>query len=158
MDEVVKRGGKRDYVVKLAIQSVLKNSGDRITLDLLFNLMKRDQLCNLYIINLNTKTCKIVDEEAYKKGLQGSLYCVCAELNGEIIGMVRVIGDSGLYFYIQDVIVLPQYQKRGIGMLLMKKVMNFLDNNISTLTVVGLMASKGKEPFYEKFGFTKRPS
>jgi ribosomal protein S18 acetylase RimI-like enzyme len=42
--------------------------------------------------------------------------------------MVRVIGDSGLYFYIQDVIVLPQYQKRGIGMLLMKKVMNFLDN------------------------------
>ncbi|MHA2268263.1 MAG: GNAT family N-acetyltransferase [Promethearchaeota archaeon] len=70
----------------------------------------------------------MVDEEAYRKGLQGSLYCVCAELNGEIIGMVRVIGDSGLYFYIQDVIVLPQYQKRGIGMLLMKKVMNFLDN------------------------------
>lgn len=101
---------------------------------------------------------KIVDEEACKKGLQGSLYCVCAELNDEIIGMARVIGDSGLYFYIQDVIVLPQYQKMGIGILLMKKVMNFLDNNIVPLTVVGLMASKGKEPFYEKFGFTKRPS
>ncbi|MHA2038459.1 MAG: GNAT family N-acetyltransferase [Promethearchaeota archaeon] len=101
---------------------------------------------------------KIVDEEACKKGLEGSLYCVCADLDDKIIGMARVIGDSGLYFYIQDVIVLPQYQKMGIGLLLMKKVMNFLDKNISPLTVVGLMASKNREPFYEKFGFTKRPS
>jgi ribosomal protein S18 acetylase RimI-like enzyme len=101
---------------------------------------------------------RIVDEEACKNGLQGSLYCVCAELNEKIIGMGRVIGDSGLYFYIQDVIVLPQYQKMGIGTLLMQSIMNFLDNNISPQTVVGLMASKGKEPFYEKYGFTKRPS
>ncbi|MHA2009076.1 MAG: GNAT family N-acetyltransferase [Promethearchaeota archaeon] len=101
---------------------------------------------------------KIVDKESCEKGLQGSLYCVCAELYDELIGMARVIGDSGLYFYIQDVIVLPQYQKMGTGRLLMEKVMNFLENNLSPLTVVGLMASKGKEPFYEKFGFTKRPS
>lgn len=46
----------------------------------------------------------------------------------------------------------------AIGILMMKRVMNFLENNISPLTVVGLMASKGKDPFYEKFGFTKRPS
>ncbi|MFX0081915.1 MAG: GNAT family N-acetyltransferase [Candidatus Hodarchaeota archaeon] len=101
---------------------------------------------------------KIIDEVTCKKGLQGSLYCVCAELNDDIIGMARVIGDSGIYFYIQDVIVLPQYQKMGIGTLMMKNVMNFLGNTISPLTVVGLMASKGKEPFYEKFGFNKRPS
>ncbi|MFW9879770.1 MAG: hypothetical protein ACFFG0_42390 [Candidatus Thorarchaeota archaeon] len=49
----------------------------------------------------------IIDEEGCKKGLQEFLYCVCAELNGEIIGMVGVIGDSGIYFYIQDEIVLP---------------------------------------------------
>jgi predicted N-acetyltransferase YhbS len=72
--------------------------------------------------------------------------------------MARVIGDSGLYFYIQDVIVLPKYQKMGIGIMLMKKVMNYLETNIIPHTVVGLMASKGKEPFYEKFGFAKRPS
>ncbi|MHA2038461.1 MAG: hypothetical protein ACW98X_18665 [Promethearchaeota archaeon] len=34
---------------------------------------------------------KIVDETACKNGLQGSLYCVCAELNGEIIGMARIL-------------------------------------------------------------------
>ncbi|MHA2399229.1 MAG: GNAT family N-acetyltransferase [Promethearchaeota archaeon] len=101
---------------------------------------------------------KIIDQEACKKGLQESLYCVCAELKGAIIGMARVIGDSGLYFYLQDVIVLPKYQKMGIGIMLMKKVMNYLETNITPHTVVGLMDSKGKEPFYEKFGFTKRPS
>jgi len=46
----------------------------------------------------------------------------------------------------------------GIGILTMERVMNFLDINLSPLAVVGLMASKGKESFYEKFGFTKRPS
>ncbi|MFX1326011.1 MAG: GNAT family N-acetyltransferase [Promethearchaeota archaeon] len=101
---------------------------------------------------------KIIDEKTCEKGLQGSLYSVCAELDNEIIGMARVIGDSGLYFYIQDVIVLPQYQKKGIGKLLMVKIMKYLEENLSPLTVVGLMASKGKESFYEKFGFTKRPN
>ncbi|MFW9879771.1 MAG: GNAT family N-acetyltransferase [Candidatus Thorarchaeota archaeon] len=46
----------------------------------------------------------------------------------------------------------------GIGTLMMKNLMDFLDNNISPLPVVELMASKGKDPFYEKFGFTKRVS
>jgi hypothetical protein len=46
----------------------------------------------------------------------------------------------------------------GIGISMMERVMNFLDNNLSHLAVVGLMASKGKESFYEKFGFTKRPT
>ncbi|MFW9877854.1 MAG: GNAT family N-acetyltransferase, partial [Candidatus Thorarchaeota archaeon] len=53
---------------------------------------------------------------------------------------------------------LPQYQKMGNGTLMMKEVMNFLESNIAPLTTVGLMVSKGKEPFYEKFGFTERPS
>ena len=101
---------------------------------------------------------RIVEDEASKKGLQGSLYCVCAELKNKIIGMARVIGDSGLYFYIQDVIVLPQYQKRGIGLMVMEKVMNFIEHNTVPPTVIGLMSSKGSESFYEKFGFTKRPT
>jgi GNAT superfamily N-acetyltransferase len=122
------------------------------------SLVERTPTVQEYLTLRRAINWKIVDEEACRKGLQGSLYCVCAELNYELIGMARVIGDSGLYFYIQDVIVLPKYQKKGIGILLMKKVMNFLDNNVSPRTVVGLMASKGKEQFYEKFGFTKRPS
>ncbi|MGA9696870.1 MAG: hypothetical protein WBQ62_10725, partial [Dehalococcoidales bacterium] len=37
--------------------------------------------------------------------LSNSLYFVCAVKDGEIIGMARIIGDGGIAYYIQDVIV-----------------------------------------------------
>ncbi len=59
-------------------------------------------------------------EDAIQRCLPNSLYCVCAELAGECIGMARVVGDGGLVYYIQDVIVLPAYQGMGIGTALMQ--------------------------------------
>jgi GNAT superfamily N-acetyltransferase len=90
--------------------------------------------------------------------LPRSLYCICAVRDGELIGMARVIGDGGLLFYIQDVIVIPDCQRLGIGTLLMDWVMTFIRANASHNTIVGLMSAKGKEPFYEKYGFTNRPT
>jgi GNAT superfamily N-acetyltransferase len=90
--------------------------------------------------------------------LPNSLYCVGAVLNGQVIGMARVVGDGGLVYYIQDVIVLPEYQRQGIGTLLMNAVLTYLRNHVSPNSVVGLMAAKGKELFYGKYGFYARPT
>ena len=90
--------------------------------------------------------------------LAQSRYCVCAALgDGEIIGMARVVGDGGLVCYIQDVIVLPQWQRRGIGRAMMDKVMAFVDEHAAPGAVIGLMAALGKEAFYRRYGFTVRP-
>jgi ribosomal protein S18 acetylase RimI-like enzyme len=40
--------------------------------------------------------------------------------------MARIIGDEGLYYYIQDVIVVPECQGRGIGKKLMARVMEYI--------------------------------
>jgi ribosomal protein S18 acetylase RimI-like enzyme len=72
--------------------------------------------------------------------------------------MARVIGDGGLAFYIQDVVVLPEYQQQGIGTLLMDKVMEYIRAHAQHNSVIGLMAAVGKEAFYEKYGFTIRPN
>jgi len=40
-----------------------------------------------------------------EKALPNSLYFVCAVSDGEIIGMARIIGDGGIAYYIQDVII-----------------------------------------------------
>lgn len=61
-------------------------------------------------------------------------------------------------FYIQDVIVVPVWQRRGIGTLLMDRVMEYIKRNAFEQSYVGLMSAKGKEPFYEKYGFTARPT
>jgi hypothetical protein len=41
---------------------------------------------------------------------------------------------------------------------LMNEVMKFIRENACLGAVVGLMSAQGKEGFYEKFGFWKRPT
>jgi ribosomal protein S18 acetylase RimI-like enzyme len=96
-------------------------------------------------------------QETIVKVLPNSLYCACAVSDGETIGMARVIGDDGIAFYIQDVLVKPHYQRQGIGKALMAKIMDYISQHAGENAVIGLMAAKGKEPFYIPFGFTIRP-
>jgi GNAT superfamily N-acetyltransferase len=98
------------------------------------------------------------DETVIQSALPHTLYCVCAFIDKEIIGMARVIGDAGMVFYIQDVIVLPDYQGKGIGTRLMDAVMEYIRAHAHPHTIIGLMAAKGKETFYEKYGFSARPT
>ena len=100
----------------------------------------------------------IPDTTSIEKGLDNSLYCVCAQIEDEVIGMARVVGDSSICFYIQDVIVKPEYQSMGIGKKMMESVMIYISKNASSGAVVGLMSAKGKEEFYKKFGFWQRPN
>ena len=60
-------------------------------------------------------------ENVIEKSLPHSLYCLCALQGKQLVGMARVIGDAGLVYYIQDVIVAPDHQRRGIGTRLMDK-------------------------------------
>jgi len=90
--------------------------------------------------------------------LPRSLYVVCAYHSREIVGTGRVVGDGGLCFYIQDVIVLKSHQGRGIGAGLMDRIMDFIAARSVKDTYVGLMSAVGKEAFYHRYGFTSRPT
>jgi GNAT superfamily N-acetyltransferase len=98
------------------------------------------------------------DESVIAAALPRSLYAVCAWAGEELVGMARVIGDGGLVYYIQDLIVLPEHQGRGIGSAMMARLMAYVAAHASPNTIVGLMAARGKEPFYERYGFTARPT
>jgi GNAT superfamily N-acetyltransferase len=98
------------------------------------------------------------DVDVIERAMPNSLYGVCAYVDGVIVGMARVIGDGGLTYYVQDVIVHPGYQRRGIGTRIMDRVMAYIAMHAAQNSVVGLMAATGKEPFYEKYGFTRRPN
>lgn len=100
----------------------------------------------------------IPEKGAMQNGLDNSLYGVCLYIDGKIAGTARVVGDGNTCFYIQDVIVDPEYQKQGIGVAIMGKIMEYIQKNACKGAVVGLMAAKGKEDFYKKFGFWTRPN
>jgi GNAT superfamily N-acetyltransferase len=101
---------------------------------------------------------RYADLAALESGLCHSLYHICAKDGDITIGIGRVIGDGSITFYIQDVIVDADYQGRGIGKRIMEYIMRFIASKATPGAVVGLMAAKGKEGFYEKFGFIGRPT
>src|SRR5947199_5443093 len=47
-----------------------------------------------------------LDEQITARALANALFTVCILHNGKVIGCGRIIGDGGLYFYIQNIIVL----------------------------------------------------
>lgn len=73
----------------------------------------------------------------------------------KIVAMARMIGDMGLNYYIKDVVVRPEYQRKGIGKMMIQELLKFInDNGVSgTEIFVELCAMPDKIPFYEKFGF-----
>ena len=99
---------------------------------------------------------RLTEETSTRKALDNTLYSVVALDSNKIVGIGRVIGDDGLYYYIQDLIVNPNYQGKGIGKRLMTKLMDFVQSHARTGSMIGLMAAPGLENFYQEFGFTSR--
>jgi predicted N-acetyltransferase YhbS len=96
--------------------------------------------------------------KAIEKSLNNSTYCVCAVEDGRVTGMSRLVGDHSFIYFVADVIVLPEYQNQGIGTALMERIMSYLKGNVQEYSYITLMSAKGREAFYEKFGFFKRPT
>lgn len=94
--------------------------------------------------------------DGIRAGLSGSLYSVVLERDGEAVGCGRVVGDGGVYFYVQDVIVVPELQGLGWGARIMDAVMDYLDASVRPGSFIGLMAAKDVEGFYRRFGFERR--
>ena len=78
--------------------------------------------------------------------------------NNKTVGMARVIGD-GLYYLIVDVIVQPNYQKKGIGKLLIESIIKDIEERteIGQKCSINLVSMKGIEEFYQKCGFRTIP-
>jgi GNAT superfamily N-acetyltransferase len=98
------------------------------------------------------------DATAQAQGLANSLFSVCIIHENKVVGCGRVVGDNGLYFYIQDVILHPLYQGRGLGRRIMASIMGYITSNARPGAFIGLMAAEDKAPFYYQYGFKERPT
>ena len=96
-----------------------------------------------------------VPVEHARKALQNGLINVSAIYNGELVGMGRLVGDGAMYWYLQEIIILPKFQRKGIGTMIVNHLVDYAKANSVTgkFTTLGGVSAKGKEPFYEKMGF-----
>lgn len=92
--------------------------------------------------------------------LKNSALIVAAKDGDATVGMARLVSDGGYVIFVVDVLVLPEYQRMGIGKAMMEKIMEYVDSMLEDgyYILVDLMAAPGKEEFYEEFGFIKRPN
>lgn len=91
--------------------------------------------------------------------LENSFYLCVAMHENAPVGMIRIVSDGGYSYFITDVIVNPAYQGRHIGTELVRRVMDVIKKDVleGETVMINLMSAFEREPFYERFGFHKRP-
>ncbi|MBI9092150.1 MAG: GNAT family N-acetyltransferase [Desulfobacterium sp.] len=68
-----------------------------------------------------------------------------------LVGMGRAISDTVSDAYIQDVVVLKPFRKKGIGQQLVQRIIQHLQKN--GVDWIGLIGTPGTKNFYESIGF-----
>lgn len=95
----------------------------------------------------------VMNFDAAVEALPRSLFAVVAVAKGEPIGMGRIVGDGAIFFYAQDIAVIPQWQGRGVGKAILSALVEWVRKNAPEKSFFGVFAVKGTEAFYERFGF-----
>jgi ribosomal protein S18 acetylase RimI-like enzyme len=89
--------------------------------------------------------------DSYKKSLLNSYFYICCFNNNELIGFLDVVSNGITDAYIQDVIVKPSFQGKGIGKKLMDMAIEKLtQDGVHTISVLFNESNIG---FYKKFNF-----
>ena len=92
--------------------------------------------------------------------LRNSICVICAYQDDVPVAMGRLVGDGAVICYVQDLIVLPEYQGCGIGSKVLSELKSYVEQLRlnHTQMMFCLMCAKGRETFYEKHGFISRPT
>ncbi len=114
-----------------------------------YKTYKESEILNLYA---SVGWTAYTDQpETLKAGFGGSLLTLAAYEDDRLLGLIRTVGDGQTIVYIQDLLVLPEYQRRGIGTALMQAVLERFQ------AVRQIVLSTDNTPktiaFYESQGF-----
>lgn len=153
---------KANYAVKMYLDTgfeiVSENDEEYIMVRKLDSLtVKRNELTAEEYIDLwNSVWDGAPSLEQTRLALEHTLFRVSIYDGGKPIAMARMIGDMGICYYIKDVVVRPEYQKKGVGRMLINELLQFVnENGIEGSSIfVELCAMPDKMPFYEKLGFS----
>jgi GNAT superfamily N-acetyltransferase len=76
--------------------------------------------------------------------------CFGAYMGDQQVGFLRLVTDYATFAYVCDVFVVPEYRRRGVGRMLLSRVVAFTDN-LRLRRVV--LVTRDAQRFYAQFGF-----
>ena len=91
------------------------------------------------------------DPAALRNGFANSLLTLAAYEEAELAGLIRVVGDGHTVVFVQDILVRPQFQRRGSGSALLQAVLDRY-SNVRQIELVTDDTQK-TTAFYRSMGF-----
>jgi ribosomal protein S18 acetylase RimI-like enzyme len=85
--------------------------------------------------------------------IKGSFLFAVAIDSGKAIGMGRVLSDGISDGYIQDLVILPEYRRRGVGKMIISALLEGCKKR--GLGWIALIAEPDSERFYHTLGFRR---
>jgi GNAT superfamily N-acetyltransferase len=89
-----------------------------------------------------------------RDSLRKSWYVISSYHDTTLIGAGRLIADGVLYAVVFDMIVTPDWQGRGVGSEILKRLLDRC--NVAGIRDILLFAARGTEGFYGRHGFVPR--
>lgn len=112
---------------------------------------REDEILNLY--SSVGWTAYTDAPEFLREGFRHSLLVLAAYEEEELLGILRVVGDGYTIVWIQDILVFPQHQRKGVGTRLIASVLE----RYRHVRQIGLATDDTPETaaFYRAQGFTE---
>ena len=124
-----------------------------MTIRLSEQLPDKDEYFSLFLTTGWTKTYNATPSEL-ERANKNSWLALSAYDEIRLVGFGRVVTDFVLHAMIFDMIVLPDYQGKGIGTMIIETLVKKC--NDQGIRDIQLFCAKGKRAFYEKNGFEAR--
>ena len=119
-----------------------------------FKLPDKRQFLELFNTAGWNRYYKLSENDLYL-ALQNSWFIISAYQKERLIGFGRIISDGIAHALILDMIVHPEYQKRGIGSQILEIMVAKCKQH--QIRDIQLFSAKDKPGFYLKHGFKIRP-
>ena len=97
-------------------------------------------------------------KENAETAIENSLFITSIYDGDKLIAMARVVWDGAISLVVTDVMVDSEYQKNGLGRVLMNEINKYLDENYDEDSYIILLANTPYDKFYEKFNFKQFPN
>lgn len=94
------------------------------------------------------------DKERLSGAFEQSVYILGAFENDRLVGFVRCVGDSEYILYVQDLIVKPSHQRKGIGRELIGKVSEAYPG-VRQFVLITDRDNEVSNSFYKAIGLSK---
>ena len=62
--------------------------------------------------------------ELLRKGFENSMLTLAAYEDEQLLGIIRTVGDGHTIVFVQDILVFPEHQRKGVGSALLQSILD----------------------------------